>query len=150
MVDRFEHLYNAQPSTTIIKWVLSTKNAFDEILCFHCQSLYLFHTRRPQIACPVADTQIVPGGAIGAVDALIVNFDLFIRFKVIPYEHLLLSTDQGGPHFDWREPVQIQVSDHLIREIHCDEGHIFDSIHVPLTCRDNGFGSTRYQVIDNR
>ena len=56
--------------------------------------------------------------------AFVVDADLFVRFEIVPDEHLFAAANQRGPHFDRRQPAEIEVSDDVVVTDQCAHAQV--------------------------
>ena len=68
----------------------------------------------PTYRLTVAHQQIVDTFAAGDLHALVVDLELFVGLEIVPDQHPLLAADQRGPHLHRREPVHIDMRDHIV------------------------------------
>src|SRR6476659_2354645 len=94
-LDRFKQPHHTEPSRAVANRRLVASHALKEMRELERKRLSLVHFRRPHVTRAVADEQVVDALSTRDVDALVVHLNLFVRFKIVPYEHLVATTDQG-------------------------------------------------------
>src|SRR5215472_4574014 len=96
----------------------------------------------------IADEKLVQVARMrGHADALVVDFDFFVGFEIVPDKHFLFAANQCGAHFDGREPIDIDVSDDVLGEIDGDKGNVFDAVEMLFAGSDDCFGLLVDQVV---
>src|SRR5262249_26650617 len=134
----FQHSYHAQAGSSVIERSRIPGNALVEIRQLGFQSLDLFDLRSPHISRAIADQQLMQILAILDADSFVVNFDFFVRIKIVPHEHFLLATDEGRADFYRRQPIYVHMRNDVPREIKGDERHVLMAVEMAFTgCNDS-------------
>src|SRR5215470_9727188 len=94
-----QKLDNSPTSLTTIKRLSIIQDTVDKVLCLDSECLCLLDPWRPHVARAIAHQQVIDVLRVCQADPLVVNFDLLVSFKVVPYQHLLLTADQRGSDF---------------------------------------------------
>ena len=94
--------------------------------------------------------QVVDALDFGDGDTLVVDLDLFVGLEVIPHQHLVAAADQRVPHLDRRQPVDVEMRDHVAGEIDGDERHVGEVVQVAAAGRDHRIRFLDDQVIHDR
>src|SRR5438128_491253 len=91
------------------------------------------------------------GTDLGVVTHLTaVEIDLCLGLQIVPPPHLLLSSGQLCSHLHRGKAVDIDVRDHVAREVDGDERDIHESVQVRLAGRDHGFRLLLDEIVHDR
>src|SRR5262249_41595248 len=103
-VHGFKHLHNSQAGSSVIYGRTAIQDAINEILSLDRQCFGVLNAWDPKVACPITNPEVMRAVAIRTLNALIVDFDLFVSLEIIPDEHFLFSANQRGAHFNRGKP----------------------------------------------
>src|SRR4029434_8817719 len=74
---------------------------------------------RPHVAGAVTHQSLVRSLSVAHAvrgHAFVINADLFRRFDIVVQDHFAAAGDQGTANLDRRQPVEVKVSDELVRK----------------------------------
>ena len=104
---------------------LSAFHAFREVPGFGQQGFGGGQLGRPHVAGAIADHHLVDAFRLVHGDAFVVDLDLLARFQIVVHDHLAVAADERPSDLDGREPIDVEMGDHAVREIARQEGHVF-------------------------
>ena len=116
-----EHLDNPEAGRAVIDGSSAVANTIDEMIDQKFQGFGLVEPGGPHVTRPIADQQVVDTFLVRDLHPFVIHPDLYVGVQIVPDQHLLLAADQGGPDFNRRQPVNVDVGDQVFREI---EGHV--------------------------
>src|SRR5512145_1192072 len=103
----------------------SVLDAIDEVQGFRLEGLSVVETGCPHITRSITHQHLVNSFWTGSHSyAFVVNLELVTRFKVVIQDHLFAPADQRVAHFNWRQPVDVNVSNLSIRKKQSDVSDI--------------------------
>src|SRR5579859_7548526 len=82
------------------------------MLGLHPQRFSQGNLGSPHVPGPVTDHRLVnPLAPASDSYPLVVDLDLLARLEVVVNDHLPVTADESATHLDWRQPVDMVVSD---------------------------------------
>ena len=127
---RFQNPHDAQTSLPIVEGFTAVLDAIQEISGFELKRLQFLHLRRPHIAASITDQKLVNPEFCLYISAFVIHPYFFSRIQIIPYQHLLLTPNERRAHLNRREPIDVDVREYIIGEIHRQMRNIFQAVHM--------------------